>query len=74
MEKVLIQKKIKLNQIREEDLQKLIQFTRNLVHEHNVYLNKMDHMSEPAAEDSSSVLRRVILKSALIIINFIYSK
>lgn len=75
MEKMLIQKKLKLDQVGDAELQKLIQFFSRVLGAHQSYLTSYAAGGARAAEDeSNSQLRRIIIKSLLVVLNFVYSK
>lgn len=76
MEKMLIQKKLKLDQVGNDELKKLVQLFEKTVNKHKEYVKSTLMGSDgPKVEDElNAALRRIIIKSLLVVLNFVYSK
>jgi|TARA_B110001450_G_C17158471_1_gene294191 hypothetical protein len=68
----LIQKKLKLDKFGSDELQSLIQFFKKLLEAHQAQAG-LRTKNEPE-EKTNSQLRRIIIKSLLVILNFVYTK
>jgi hypothetical protein len=71
LEKMLIQKKLKLDSFNSDCFDKLVRFFEKILTQHSASLRNEDKSEE---EDTNSQLRRIIIKSLLVILNFVYSK
>lgn len=71
LEKMLIQKKLKLDSFNSDCFDKLVKFFEKILTQHSASL-RADDKSED--ELTNSQLRRIIIKSLLVILNFVYSK
>ena len=69
MEKMLIQKKLKLDKFGNPELQSLLDFFQQTLVQH-----QNAGSSGAPDEETNSQLRRIIIKSMLVILNFVYSK
>ena len=76
MEKMLIQKKIKMDKFDNESLKKLISLLEDILKKHLEYLNilRTKPTSLTSDDENLSQYRRIIIKSLLVILNFVYSK
>jgi hypothetical protein len=76
MEKMLIQKKLKLDQVGNDELKKLMQLLEKTINNHKDYAKTaMSSAEGPRGDDElNATLRRIIIKSLLVVLNFVYSK
>lgn len=68
---MLIQKKLKLDSFNSDCFDKLVKFFEKILTQHSASLRTDDKSEE---EETNSQLRRIIIKSLLVILNFVYSK
>ena len=71
MEKMLIQKKIKLDKINNQDLSILIGYLEKILVQHQISLQNSSNAQE---DEKNGQLRRIIIKSILVSLNFVYTK
>lgn len=75
LEKMLIQRKLKLDQVGNDELKKLVQLLEKTIKNHREYTKAASASGGPKAdEELNATLRRIIIKSLLVVLNFVYSK
>lgn len=75
LEKMLIQRKLKLDQVGNDELKKLVQLLEKTVKSHREYAKAASAAEGlKADEELNATLRRIIIKSLLVVLNFVYSK
>jgi hypothetical protein len=75
LEKMLIQRKLKLDQVGNDELKKLVQLLEKTIKSHREYAKAASAAEGlKADEELNATLRRIIIKSLLVVLNFVYSK